>query len=691
MLKHYIIQKLIIVVVIVTAYTIFAAPGQKIIPKDNPMAKFAKIAKIDEFNDAVSDNEKNNPKPKRGGQIVVRIPSEPRTLNIITSTDATSQYILGYIYDSLITRDSETFEYMPWLAWCWEVQDMIKLKDGKILEGRITSESADSIKFSTGAKKITYGKTEIKSYDIKSGEVILKNGNTVKGTIKDIFYTIEMECLGEPEKEFKIADLDTWIDETTVKKRSRPFFMKNVVYTFYLRDGIKWHDGKPITTDDIIFSYETTMNKFVDDASLRNYYQDIEKVEAPQKDIVKFSFRRPYFQSLDFCGMIYIIPKHKFDVDKFKGDPEGFGKYFNEHEIGNAPFGNGAYKFVKWEKGKQIVLEANRDYWACNAGFPYWDKEQPYLDKIIYTVINNKTAALKELQNGVVDADFDIQTDIWLLEATNSKEFKNKFVRAKNVTPQYTYIGWNEDRPFFKDKLVRQAMSHAVPTQKIITDLYKGLARIVTGPFFTMGPIYDQSIEPYEYNIETAKSLLRKARWLDRDGDGILDKDGVKFQFEYLIHNALDIHQKTADIVKESIEKTGVKMDIRIIDWAIFGKMVSDRQFDAVRFAWATNIDDDPYQNFHSSQIERGGSNFVGWSNQRADEIMEMGREIFDPEKRWSLYKEFHKLVYDEQPYTFLFSPNELFFYNKKFRNVKFYVVRPGYNFSEWYIDEKNK
>lgn len=673
----------------ILALSQFAFGKEKVIDPNNPLAKFAKISKIDEFNTRIAETEKNNPKPKRGGQAIIRLPADMPTLNLLTATYADAQYIDLLIYDSLITRDGETLEFLPWIAQTWEIQDEVKLKDGKSIFGRITAENETSITFTENGKQLTIGKTDLKSYDVKSGEAVLKNGKQIKGKINDIFYTIEIEIPGAPTQEIKLADMATWKDETRKNGSNMPFYMKNVILIFHLRDDVKWHDGKPLTTDDVIFTYETIMNKNTDAASLRNYFNDIEKLETPEKNTLRFKYHRPHFASLESCGSMLIMPKHKFETEKFKGDAEGFGKYFNEHEIGNAPFGCGAYKFAKWEKGKQIVLEANRDYWACNAGLQYFEKEQPYLDKIIFTIINNKTAALKELQNGAIDVDFDVQPDIWFSDSTNSKEFKDKYVRAMNVTPSYTFIGWNEDKVFFKDKLVRQAMSHAIPTQKIIDDLYKGLATIVTGPFFIDGPIYDKSLKPYDYDIAKAKSLLRKAGWLDRDGDGILDKDGQKFEFEYLIHNAIDVHQKTADIIKESVEKTGIKMNIRMLDISVFGKAADERKFDAIRFAWATNVDEDPYQIFHSSQVERGGSNYIGWRNDKADEIMEKGREIFEADKRWTLFRDLHKLVYEEQPYTFLFTQKETYFYNNKLRNVKFYVSRPGYNLTEWYIDEK--
>ena len=127
-------------------------------------------------------------------------------------------------------------------------------------------------------------------------------------------------------------------------------------------------------------------------------------------------------------------------------------------------------------------------------------------------------------------------------------------------------------------------------------------------------------------------------------------------------------------------------MLIRKIDWTIFGETVADRKFDAVRFAWGSSIDSDPFQIWHSSQIKNRGSNYVGFRNERADEILEEGRETFDQLKRWSLYRELHHILHEEQPYTFMFCFQSLFFYNKKFRNVKLYSTGSGYNISEWYI-----
>jgi len=120
--------------------------------------------------------------------------------------------------------------------------------------------------------------------------------------------------------------------------------------------------------------------------------------------------------------------------------------------------------------------------------------------------------------------------------------------------------------------------------------------------------------------------MLKEAGWVDHDGDGIRDKDGINFEFEYLVHNARDYHKKIADIIKESFEEAGIRVNIRVIDWTVFAKTVSEGNFDAVRFAWGTGIDTDPYQVWHSSQIN-GGSNFISFANPEVDRLLEEARE----------------------------------------------------------------
>ncbi len=403
------------------------------------------------------------------------------------------------------------------------------------------------------------------------------------------------------------------------------------------------------------------MDPKVDSARLKAYYQEIEKVEAIDSHTVKFTYSRPYFLALEFCGGMPIVPRHIFE----KGD-------FNKNPAGRHPIGTGPYKFSKWETGREIVLEKNPEYWG----------QKPKIDKIVFKIINDPNVAFQVLRKGEID--FSGLTPIQWEKQSKTKKFEEKFNKYAYFRPNYSYIGWNLDRPFFSDKRVRKAMTHLVNRELILEKILFNLGVTVTNPFYINGNEYDKSIKPLKFSPEKAKSLLNVAGWVDSDSDGIRDKDGVKFEFEFLIPNASDTSEKISTILKEEMDKVGVVMNIRKIEWAVFVQRLNERKFDAVTLAWSMGVESDPYQVWHSSQKSGGGSNFVGFENVEADEIIEEARKEFDQDKRIELYKKFISIIHDEQPYTFLFCRKSTAALNKRFYGVNVYPL--GLDFLKWYV-----
>ncbi|MFI5323590.1 MAG: peptide-binding protein [Thermodesulfobacteriota bacterium] len=433
-----------------------------------------------------------------------------------------------------------------------------------------------------------------------------------------------------------------------------------LTYTFKLKKGVKWHDGVPFTTDDIVFSYKTIMDPKVDAPQLRSYYQEIKDVRAIDKYTVQFTYARPYFLALEFCGGIPIVPKHIFD----KGD-------FNTNPAGRNPIGTGPYKFVRWTTGREIVLERNNDYWG----------KKPLLNKIVFRIITDPSVTLQVLKRQ--ELDVASLTPIQWERQTNSPDFEKHFGKFSYYTPNYSYIGWNSARPYFADKRVRKAMTYLVNRELILEKIMFGLGAVVTNPFYINSPEYDKDIKPIPYNPEEAKKLLDEAGWIDHDGDGVRDKDGVKFAFEFLIPNESETGEKIATIFKEELDKVGIQMEIRKTEWAVFTMRLNERNFDAVTLAWSMGVESDPYQIWSTTQAEKG-SNFVGFKNLEADKLIEEARQEFDRKKRIELYRKFSEIVHDEQPYTFLFCRKATVAVDKRLANV---VVHPlGIDPTEWYV-----
>jgi peptide/nickel transport system substrate-binding protein len=434
-----------------------------------------------------------------------------------------------------------------------------------------------------------------------------------------------------------------------------------LLYTFKLRRDVYWQDGEPFNADDVVYSYKTLQDPKVDDPHLKVYYRDIEKVTKIDDYTVQFKYNRPYFLALEFCGGMPILPQHVFDD----------GTDFNKHPAGRAPVGTGPFIFVRWDTNRAVVLKQNKNYWG----------KKPEIDEILFKIIQDQTVALQVLKKGEMDL-MGLRPIQWARQ-TESEKFNSMFQRLEYYTPSYSYIGWNLRRPYFQDKMVRRALTMLIDREKILEKLYFGLGKIVTGNFYIFGPYYNKNIKPWPYDPEKAKKILDQAGWSDHDGDGIRDKDGVPFAFDFLVTAGARARINFVTIVKEDFKKAGIDVTIRQLEWSTFLKNLHDRDFDATTLGWAMGVEADPFQLWHSTQIEQG-SNYVGFDNKEADKIIERARVEFNKEKRTKMYHRFHEILHEEQPYTFLYCLASLVVVDRRFTNVKAYPL--GIDPREWKI-----
>ncbi len=434
--------------------------------------------------------------------------------------------------------------------------------------------------------------------------------------------------------------------------------------TFKLRDDIYFSDGKPITADDVVFTFETIKNPKVDAASLANYFDDVESLEKVSEREVHCVMRQKYFKSLSIIGGMGILPKHIYQFE----DAEDFNQRRSN------PVGSGPYVFEKWDVGREVVLRRNDDYW----------REKPNLKKIVFRMILNDTAATQAMQTGEIDLMRPLPEQYAELseDPVFSKQFK--CLSYWNPGSGYFYIGWNQDTPFFKDKRVRLAMTYMVDRESVIKYLLKGTGMIPTGPFYVYGRQNDPSIKPWPYDLDKSRKLLEEAGWVDTDGDGIRDKDGVAFRFKYMIVSGASLHEQMVKLVKDSAAQIGIEVEADPYEWSVFTDKLRDRQFQAVNLAWGGSIETDPYQIWHSSQAKDHGSNYVGFENSEADALIEEARRTLDEEDRNKLYHRFHQILHEEQPYTFIYSRPSQRFLDRRFENV--IIHKLGLDYHEWYV-----
>jgi peptide/nickel transport system substrate-binding protein len=291
--------------------------------------------------------------------------------------------------------------------------------------------------------------------------------------------------------------------------------------------------------------------------------------------------------------------------------------------------------------------------------------------------------AFQVLARGDLDVA-GVRPEDWVRGA-EEPSFEERFTKYTYPQSAYTYIGWNMRRPLFEDKRVRRAMTMLLDRETIRDTIYEGLARIVTGNFMPGTPASNPEVEPWPFDPQAAQELLDEAGWVDSDGDGIRDRDGTPFRFEMLIGSGSSTAENVATIFQEELARVGIEMGIRQLEWASMLQRTTSREFDAMMMGWQMPPDPDPYQVWHSSQAD-AGSNYVGFEHARADDIIEQARVAFNDDERNALYREFHSIVHEEQPYTFMFNPLALLAVDKRVHNVNMYTYGP--QSLEWFVPE---
>ena len=504
-----------------------------------------------------------------------------------------------------------------------------------------------------------------------------------------IYYGALGSLLGESLLGYDPA---TWRAERPLLAEAYPEISDDrLTYTFTLRDGIEWHDGQPFTSEDVLFSVKALMIPFIDSAALRGYFAELSDVEIDGRQI-RFQMGQPYWLNANVLGTtLPILPKHIYDPDGILDaysyaeitSPEArdddvlrsFGEAFNRHPANRQPIGTGPYRFDRWESGSEIVLVRNDNYWGVPA----------HLERLVFRFITDPTAALTALKSR--DTDFLPRlTPIQWAQQTSDSTFEAQFLKANYTIPTYSYIGWNSMRPFFADPRVRRAMTMLVPRRQIIEAVQFGLGEVAVGTFNPSSPDFNPNIEPWPYDPERAVALLEEAGWTDHDGDGIRDKDGVKFSFEFLGSSGSQFIDRLLPVLRDEFAQVGIEMAERRLEFTVLVETSRDKQFDAISMAWVSDLVGDPYQLWHSSSAENRGSNFISYNNPEVDRLIEEARVEFDPDRRRELYWRFQEILHDEQPYTFLMYPQDSAAYHRRFQRVRFLPVRPGYDLTQWFV-----
>jgi peptide/nickel transport system substrate-binding protein len=634
------------------ALPVGAAPGSGADDVEGPH-----LAPVDEFH----PQRDVAVQPAYGGEVVVHLSSMPEGLNRATENSAVSRWMLYEVHDTLVLQDWEMWDFRPSLAKGWDSEDQLVLKP----EAAARYPSSVKIGGAEKERHVLYGKATRTgdTYDLK----VLSKGNATAASAG-----------------LQVAAGDVQSVE------------KGTVFTFHLPDNVKWHDGHPFDAHDVLFSWDLFNNPSVDCDETRFQYLQVLAGEVVDDTTVRFIFEKQYFLALQVPGEMCILPRHLYDLtdpDNKRYDPkihahygEGhefteaeLGEYINENPHNTDWVGLGPYRITSWDA---TAVKATRFE-------GYHDPEKSgYVDNIVWRQISDDNASFQALINGELDYFARVKSEDYFGAGTESAAFKKAFYKGYFYTGTYGYTGWNTLKPQLSDPNVRKALDLAFDWEDYVKTNYYGLAKRVTGPQNYFGNGYNRMVEPLGFNPDLAEEMLAEAGWYDRDGDGIIDKDGVKFEVEFLFPSGNDASTKFGLKLQESLEPLGIKIVMRNFEWSSFLERMLERNFDAVNLAWVPPLESDPEQLWHSrwGAPDKKSSNMCGVMDPHVDALIERGQIELDDAKRFAIWQELHKYIAEElQPYMFGANVPRKFAMNKKIRGFQAFKIDPGYSLRRWY------
>ena len=444
-----------------------------------------------------------------------------------------------------------------------------------------------------------------------------------------------------------------------------------------LRDDLLWSDGKPITAHDIAFTYQVIMDPRVPVPAVRSGTDQLRWVEAYDDRTVVF-FHKEALATNVWNINFPVLPKHVYEPT-WEQDPTL--KDSPEHvRLEESPVCGGPYEIVERKRGQQIVLK-RRASWATVGGKQV--REEPYFEEIRFRIIEDPNTTLLALKAGEID-EMILQPEQWTTQTVDEDFYERN---TKVTAPEWVsfHFGWNIDTVFFRDRRVRRAMSYAFNHDEMLEKLCYSLYEPCTGVFHPGAWMAaKKNLKPYKQDLDKAEALLDEAGWIDRDNDGVRDKeiDGRSVPFEFsIVVNQQPLRIAICTLLKENLDQIGVRLNVRPVESTVLQDLTIKHNFQAYFGGWGSGTDPDTSENLWKTGAMR---NFCNYANPEIDRLYAEGRQEFDRAKRAEKYGRIQEILYDDQPYTWLFWRNSFYGFSKNLRGYVFsprgpYHYSPGF------------
>jgi peptide/nickel transport system substrate-binding protein len=599
-----------------------------------------------------ADNTEDKDKPYQFGDLV-----KPFTPPSLEELDKTAKWVDRPVVDSLKLLREKQAKEKP-LASAEEalaIKNQTPADNDKILSGlgRLPENEAD-VNWNAEINRHAYGDVNTLNPILASSVVEFD----VSGMLSFGLFSFDWKM--EP---FAVADTVTsW-------QTSADGMMDKVV----MRKDLTWSDGKPITAHDVVFSFKTIMTSKIPVPAMRSGTDKMKWIEAYDDYTLVYFHKEPYATNvwnLNFA----VIPKHIYGPKLIDADPKSVDPtlvndpYFVKLE--NEPVTGGAYVVKSRQRGQELILEA-REGWYMHEGKQVRDK--PYFNTVRFRIRPDASVALFALKAGDID-EMQLTPEMWMNQ-TSDDEFYKTNTKAYGLEWTEFHFLWNTKSPLFADKRVRQAMSYAMDYKELIEKLRYGLDKQCNGIFNPESKWYPKENSPplYRQDLDKAEELLEAAGWTDSDGDGVRDKlvggRKVNFEFSVLVTNKQD-RVDICTLLKESLEQIQIRCNVEQLEFPALIDKMRKHDFSAAFGGWGTGTDPYTLENVFKTDEER---NYGQYSNPEVDKLFVEGMKALDIQQRVKVYQKIHRILYEDQPYTWLFYQNSYYGFNRSLR---------GYNFS---------
>lgn len=457
--------------------------------------------------------------------------------------------------------------------------------------------------------------------------------------------------------------------------------------TLYIRDNIFWSDGKPITSDDFIFSFDVYSDPVVN-SRLYGLFEDFYISEDLHIDVNR-SFRKNsdksltiYFKNINTFTLLdinhSILPKHAYIGLK--------KEEFETAEINFNPVTSGPYKLSKWDRDQKIHLTADTSCFVYNS---------ENVQTIIFKIIPDDFSMVTQLEKGEIDIIEDLDPER-VKDIEKNENININYIKGRN----YDYVGWNHIDPvafskkkskpnkLFGSPKIRKALSLAINRNEIFNSIIGKHGEIYDSP---ISPVfkkyYNDRLNKVEYDPAIAKKIFEEEGWRDNNGNGIIDKNGIEFSFNIYANTGNPVREYSATVIKNNLKEIGVDAEVLFVEKNELVDGLISRKYDAWISGWSIEIPLN-LESYWTSDPQKSMLNFVNFSNEELEKIFSKLKTAVNTDEKVALYKNLSEIFIKEEPVTFLFWTNNIIVCNKRIKNLIFSPLGLFTNAWEWKIEK---